>query len=207
MAFWWDIQNKRYRGDNGRFVSGKTVYDFSQKSIAATIDKVKGFADSIGKSEMTPAQWYKAMKSEIKGEYIRQYMLAHGGRDSMMQSDWGKIGNMVKGQYKYLDGFLQEIAAGNLSPEQIAMRAAMYINSAEQGFERAREDNAEAWGATEERWATRPGAEHCVDCLAYEGEGWKPLGYFPTPGAGSTQCLTNCQCTKEYRNGSKTFKG
>ena len=42
-------------------------------------------------------------------------------------------------------------------------------------------------------------AEHCPDCISFAAEGWQPIGHFPTPCDGSTQCLVNCQCHKEYR--------
>ena len=43
-------------------------------------------------------------------------------------------------------------------------------------------------------------AEHCEDCVYYAGMDWQPIGTVPTPGDGSTQCIVNCYCHKEYHN-------
>jgi len=55
----------------------------------------------------------------------------------------------------------------------------------------------------EEAWELGT-AEHCGDCVAFASEGWQPLGTFPFPGDGSTQCMTNCQCSKIYRRTPST---
>ncbi len=135
------------------------------------------------------------LMEEMKGEYIRQYLLGIGGADKMTASDWGSIGGMLREQYRYLKGFADSLVG--LSERQIAARIAMYINSAREAFERAKRKAAS--GATQERWVMDPEAEHCVDCVDYDSQGWQPIGTFPFPGDGSTECLTNCRCHKEYR--------
>jgi len=43
-------------------------------------------------------------------------------------------------------------------------------------------------------------AEHCPDCLDLAGRGWMPIEELEqVPGDGNTQCLTNCQCSLDYR--------
>ncbi len=86
-----------------------------------------------------------------------------------------------------------------LPEEQIRARVGMYVNSAREGYERAHERNAKALGMTEEKWELGE-AEHCDDCVAYAAQGWQPIGTFPNPGDGSTQCLTNCKCHVIYQN-------
>lgn len=198
--YWWDENAKRYRDERGRFVSRDTVWDYIQRSINSTSNVSELLADLVGSGQLAPKDWYSLMKEELKREYIRQYLLAHGGLDTMTPADWGRIGGMLKEQYAYLKNLAAEIAAGKLSPAQIAARMNMYFNSARESFERAFAVNAIAWGAVEERWVVNPAVENCVDCLGYQDEGWKPVGYFPFPGEGASRCLTNCHCLKEYRN-------
>ena len=121
----------------------------------------------------------------------------------MAAEDWGSIGGMLKEQYGWLKGFYQEVLAGDLSEAAIAMRARMYINSAREAYERALGRVAARAGMDEESWATGfVRTEHCEDCLGYEAEGWQEIGHFPTPGDGSTICLTSCHCSKHYRKAS-----
>ncbi|MDD5245620.1 MAG: hypothetical protein PHU49_16550 [Syntrophorhabdaceae bacterium] len=85
----------------------------------------------------------------------------------MTQADWGRIGSMVKKQYEYQAKFAAEVAAGNLTEPQIAMRSSMYVNSATQAYE---------VGKQIER-------------------GMPALPQYP--GDGNTRCHSNCQCTWE----------
>ena len=117
----------------------------------------------------------------------------------MTQADYGRLGNMLRNQYGFLDRFAQEIAAGNISQAQIAARAKMYFASATQAFERAQaagrgiqlsqypgsgqtqcmsnckcslrfEEKETTWEVT---WRLGV-AEHCDDCVALASS-WNPL--------------------------------
>lgn len=144
-----------------------------------------------------------AFQEEIKLNVLQQYMLGRGGREAMSQADWGSCGGMIGEQYKYLDGFLAEIRDGALSDEQIRARAEMYINSGREGFERAHGRNAEDLGMDTEEWIVDPTLENCPDCLAFQEEGPQPIGHFPKPGAGHTQCL----CIVSPWSGVQTGRG
>lgn len=195
--YYWDDVLKRYRDEQGRFVSRQTVLDFVDRSISGTTQVSELLADLVANGQLSPTDWYNIFREELKREYIRQYLLGHGGLDTMTFSDWGRIGAMLKEQYQYLKNFAAEIASGNLSAAQIAARSQMYFNSSREAFETANSINAIAWGAVEERWQVSFVVENCPDCLGYYDEGWKPIGYFPMPGDGSTVCL--CLVSPENR--------
>lgn len=78
------------------------------------------------------------MREALRDTYSAAYMAGRGGRNAMTPSDWGKLGAMLKEQYKFLNDFAAEVAAGQLSEQQIAARAALYFNSATQATERGR---------------------------------------------------------------------
>lgn len=201
MAWKWNEKAARYMWVNGksRFLSRAQVMSWVDASLKASAQATSTLAQLAHDKMLAPRDWETAMRREIKDEYIRQYLLGRGGRSQMTQRDWGKVGSMLKEQYGYLSGFAGDIAQGNLSEDQIRARSEMYVNSAREAYESANGVVAKAWGADEESWSVDPSVENCGDCLAYQAEGWKPLGYFPLPGDGSTQCLTNCHCYKEYR--------
>jgi hypothetical protein len=180
----------------GRFVSWDKVLGLGAESRrAASAAIASGVAALAGGG--SGAAFGAAFRNEIKAEYIRQYLLGIGGLNRMTPADWGSIGGSLAEQYKYLNGFLAEIAAGGLSEGQIAARAAMYINSSREAFERAKAKCARELEMTEEVWVIN-GGEHCEDCLEFEARGPQPVGTFPKPGTGETQCLTNCLCHLEY---------
>lgn len=196
--YYWDEVAKRYRDERGRFVSRAKVLDYVGRSIDSTTSAMDAIIDLVTSGNLSPTDFYKVMAEELKREYIRQYLLGIGGTTQMKPADWGRIGGMLAEQYKYLKGFANEI--GDLAEGAIRNRIGMYFNSAIEAFERATAINARDWGAEEEIWVLGfVKTEHCPDCLAYSEEGYKPIGYYPVIGSGSTQCLTACRCHKEYR--------
>lgn len=199
MTWYWDAAVGRYRDERGHFMARARVLEHVQNSLEVTGAVGDVLAGYAGQGALNAGDFGALFREEIKREYIRQYLLGIGGRGQMTAADWGSIGGMLREQYRFLDGFLAEIAAGDLTEAQVMARARMYINSAREAYERAHGKVAGKLGATEELWVLGV-AEHCDDCLALAAEGWQPVGTFPIPGDGSTQCLTNCQCHKEYRD-------
>ena len=166
MADWtWNLKAKRYQdASTGRFMARDEVLGLVQQSLDASGNVTDTLAGLAAGGQLAPGDWRDMMRSEIKGEYLRQYMTGRGGRAQMTYSDWGRCGAMLKAQYKWLEGFAEQVATGELSEAQIRARARLYVDSARQAYEKG---NARALGAP--------------DLPAY-------------PGDGSTACLSNCQC-------------
>jgi hypothetical protein len=203
MAWAWDSNAARYRNDGtGAFLSRFRLRAYVTSSISSSGDVTGALATLVGDGALSPTEWHNSMREEIKREYIRQYILGRGGRDRMTQADWGSVGGMLADQYRYLSGFRDDLE--NLSPAQIAARSRMYINSAREGFERAHERVAGAWGADEISWNLTSGAAHCTGCEGYASIGWAKIEDDPFsgdyPGSGGTPCISNCQCFLSYRN-------
>lgn len=202
---WLPGAARYYDRDIHRFVSFAQVDEWIGQSIAVTENKADALSSMIGEGQINVPDWQGQMREQIKLETVRQYLAGKGGIDQMTQADWGSIGGMCADQYRYLDGFAQEIAAGTLTEGQIRARSAMYIRSSREAYERAKERTLAGKGIEEERWVLGI-AEHCEDCVNFSLQGWQPLGAFPYPGEGETICLTNCQCHKVYRTATgQTF--
>lgn len=199
MPVTWEPTSSRYRGENGRFVSRETVLGYVRESIVASGDVTRTLAERVAGGQLSSREFLTVFKTEIKDEYIRQYVAGRGGLGSMTQSDWGKLGSMLKEQYKFADGFAADV--GKLSEAQIVNRAGMYIESANQAFEAGyRRSIIESGNFTEERWELGGSAQPCSDCTGYAALGWQPLGSLPTlPAAGGTKCKSRCQCHIAYR--------
>lgn len=117
--------------------------------LGALVDLRDEFADkAMGESDklitqlmvdgdVTVQQWVGDMRDLLKNTYRAMYELAIGGRENMTQADYGRLGGILQEQYRYLDNFAADLAAGKLSPLQAQYRARMYIESATQAFERA----------------------------------------------------------------------
>jgi len=199
VAWRWNPDAYRYYNeDNGQFIKFEVVMSFVDQSILGSHNAMETMGYMVSDGMLSPMDWHQGMRAEIKREYIRQYILGIGGLDQMTQADWGSIGGMLKEQYGWLNGFTDQL--GELSEKQIIARSAMYSNSAREAFERAHSRTAAKWGADEELWVLDPAADNCPDCVELSLMGWQPIDTFKFPGQGATQCLTNCKCSKIYRN-------
>lgn len=175
MALWsWDPTSRRYRitpegaealGQKpGTFVGESKMLQFREAVIAHSKERTNALAKQLANGDINLNQWILGMRQEVKDSFINQYMLAHGGRNSMTQADWGKVGQMVKTQYQHLDQFAADIAIGRYTEAGVAARARMYAESSSQAFEQAK--------------------------VAARGMPELPT----VPGAGATRCLSNCRC-------------
>lgn len=216
MPFYWNPKLARYQDqDTGRIVSHQTVLRDINASIAqamvapAVVENgvlsagAATLANLSGAGLISPSDFNDLFRAEIKREYIRQYLAGIGGREMMTPSDWGSIGGMIGEQYRYLNGFIDAIASGDLSEAQITARAGMYINSAREAFEKANQKAQIAAGYDEVLWVMNIPAEHCPDCEEFAAMGWTKIADDAyggcVPGQGCTVCLTACQCHLEYR--------
>jgi hypothetical protein len=196
----WDTKAGKYRDSAGKYLARDQVIAMANESMSAASSVVEQLASLVSSGQLSPADFGLLARAEIKQDYITQYLLGIGGREQMTPSDWGTLGQQLRDQYGYLNGFMQEIADGKLTEAQIQARMKMYVSASREAYEKAAEKSAKKAGFTEECWTVDTSLENCADCLAYQAEGWQEIGYFPEPGSGSTQCLTNCGCYKSYRN-------
>lgn len=157
-------------------------------------------AQKLISGKMTVNQWLTDFRVQLKVNYVQQYMLARGGKNSMTDGDWSSLGEALKKQYEYMNRFAEEIKAGKLSEAQIKQRMQLYFESSGAMYEQG---NAKAQGvphlpqypgdgATACRvnckchWEIKPteggwncswrlgAAEHCPDCVTLAGR-WNPL--------------------------------
>ncbi len=201
--FRWEIDTARYRDlATGRFVAQDTILDWCQQSIDASENVTDVLAQYVSDGTVSPGDWERLMRQEIKQQYITEYIAGRGGREQMTARDWGSIGGQLKHQYTFLKKFRDEVATGKLSEAQIRVRAGMYVNSARQAYERGRRRAVLEAGYTHVLWTLQP-AEHCEDCVALDAMGWQKIEDDPYddcyPRSGCTICLSNCQCELLYK--------
>jgi len=201
MTWHFDPTLYKYVNEDGDNLDSEYLLDLVYEDAENNEDEIEILAELLVLGLITLAAWIIAMRLIIEAEYIRMYLVAIGGLAMMTQEDWDNLAVLLNEQYEYLDNFANDIASGIMAftIAAVAARAMLYLYSATQAFWIAITSVAKAWGATQERWITRQDKEVCPDCLAFEAEGWKPLGYFPVPGS-ATRCLSNCRCVLERRN-------
>lgn len=198
----WAPESHVYRNTaTGRYIGTKDMLALRDTYASAKRQMAGDLARRVGAGEINIAQWEKAMRNDVRNSFIDQYVLAHGGRNSMTPADWGRIGSMTKDQYGYLHKMAEEIKAGTLTEKQIAARGGMYHDASISAYERAHAlaygmpdlpvypasgasaclSNCRcAWdiqprqGGWDCYWRVDPAAEHCDDCMTY-ADTYNPL--------------------------------
>lgn len=189
----------RYRSTStGRFIGAKEMLGLRDKFIEAQKLAADELAQKLIDGKLTPAEWLTEFRGQIKTSYIDQYILGRGGRNAMTPSDWGKLGNQIKAQYKYAQGFAQSVEKGEISEAMLKARGHLYHSASAEAFETAKAASwniklpnfpgdgstlcktncACSWSIVEEdgktvAYWTLGAAEHCDDCLQRSQE-WAP---------------------------------
>ena len=110
------------------------------------------------------------------------------------------MGGKLQADYRRLLNFADAIANGEITIAQALNRANMYAGNARtQYWDAWRSRNRAGVGRTLIEKRNLGAAEHCGDCTTLHARGWQMAGTLPTPGDGSTECLSNCKCTLEVR--------
>ena len=143
-------------------------------------DQSDALAEQLFTGALDIGSWEAEMRTLIKEMYTSASAIGKGGWDNMTFSDWGRLGNPLKDQYKYLQGFASDIAqrAEDITLPYIRSRARMYGNSA---------------GYVAQLMQAQPDLIQNLPWL---------------PKDGSTECLVNCKCFWELSviKKSKTTK-
>jgi hypothetical protein len=137
------------------------------------------------------------MGRELRRMHLQYAALGAGGWERLGPAEYGRVGGVLRADYRRLVSFANDIANGQESEAAVLARVAMYIGNARRQFwtldrERARPSKP-GFVLMEIRVLGGITAEHCSDCVAMAGQ-WQPFGALPLPGEESA-CLTHCQCT------------
>jgi len=189
----WDDRLRNYvDNDTGRMVKRSDITDLLRDMTKASEDRISEYGRLAADGSMSPRAFYEAMQQEIKLATNTNAALAKGGWAQMTQADWGANGAQLRQEYAYLRNFAGEIAAGNLTPAQIAARANLYANSTYSRYWEITTEEQRQRGMTQERLVTMGDDKVCEICQDEASKGWQPIGtYIPPIHPG-------CRCDVEY---------
>ncbi len=196
----------RYRDlETGRLVTWERVrQDLDTRIIQGAEDRMAALTQRLQQKQVSLADWQRGMAQEIKDLHGAAAIAGNGGWHNMTPADWGRLGQTVKGQRAYLQGFALDLESGKYGfpPDGRAVtRARMYGQAGRATAEEAqRRDKADA-GLNEERRILGK-AEHCPTCLEEAAKGWQPIGTLRR--IGDSECTVNCHCHFEYRSSPPT---
>jgi len=129
-------------------------------------DHTDDLAEQLYTGEISIGQWQETFKDQMRQFYASSAAIGKGGWDNMTNQDWGRLGPVMKEQYRYLQGFADHIDNNRdtISLKYIKSRAKLYGEGG-------------AYGA-----ALIQAGVTFTDKLPW------------IPRDGSTECLNRCHC-------------
>lgn len=192
--------NRYVSNATGRFVARREIVGLLNAHTNAGENRLGDLATALHEGRISRGVFAEQFATEIKRLHLQNRALGAGGWDGLTQADYGAVGGKLQADYRRLLNFADAIANGEISIAQALNRANMYAGNARtQYWEAWRARNRAGIGRVLIEKRNLGAAEHCPDCTELHARGWQMEGVLPTPGDGSTECLSNCACTMEVR--------
>lgn len=187
----------RYRGLNGRFLSQSAVEALVDGRISRLGRELRRFTNMLSGGDITLDQWQQSVREALKLSHAQAAIIGNGGRDSMGPAEWGRVGQRLRGEYRYLETFARDLLAGSVSTPMALARIGMYAESVRGSYWEGTAIRQERQGYSLMRRILDSQAKHCQDCLNYAARGVVPMGSLPMPGQRCA-CRSNCKCRVKY---------
>jgi hypothetical protein len=186
-----------YVDPQGRFLSRTDVRDTLDNALKNNGTLLRDLTQQLRDGRISIADWQTAMAREIKNVHLYSTAAARGGWANMTPTDYGRAGQRIEAQYRFLRGFAEDVASGKQPLNGRALqRAVMYSEAGRNTFHHVERREMEVRGMTEEHSRRHP-ADGCEECIEQEELGWQPIG--EAVPIGERLCLTKCRCTMDYR--------
>jgi hypothetical protein len=197
-AYTYDPKLLRYRDNiSGRFVSSKTVRASVDQLADAESQSLKSLAQDMMDGKINFAEWQIRSLDTIKRLNVAMGLAANGGIAATDASSLGYIGSLVKKQYQYFRGLVNDIRKGTQALDgTLLARMGLYGQAGRSTYHDMLQRNAKEIGLTESK-RTLGVADHCRSCLDEAARGWVPIGQSLPIGDGD--CLVNCHCDMIFR--------
>lgn len=194
----WDSRVRRYRGPSGVFIPTGRALASLETDILNLRSVTDRLADDLRSRRISLVEWRVAMQTVIKHTHLGAAELAIGGRAQMTPADYGRVGQIVREQYGFLEGWVQEIVNGSAPLDgRLGQRARLYVAAARPTYVAIRTNDLREAGFDQER-SILTDAEHCAECVREDAKGWQPIGQMLP--IGDRECGVSDKCRAELRN-------
>jgi hypothetical protein len=196
----YDRRTGQFHGGDRRFVARAEVLRLADAEAARLETRLSGHARLLTQNKISVPEFQLRMAEDIKLSHLRMAAFGAGGEKQLTPRHFGTAGQELKRQYKYLQGFGDAVAQGELSEKQILSRAKSYGMSARTAFFKAEKVTRQDNGAREAKRSLDSQARHCSSCLGHSTGGlWLPIDQVVAPGV-DCECQSRCRCRVAYRD-------
>jgi hypothetical protein len=193
----YDRNSGRYRDEKGRFLSQGAV----EKLVDARIDRLDGTLKRLTRmlvdGNITLDQWQASIREQIKAAHLQAAIIGHGGRSGMDSAEYGRVGQRLRSEYAYLQGFANDLLEQRASAPMAVARIGLYAQSVRGSYWQGTELRKQQQGYGLMERILDAQAKHCADCMRYAGMGRVSIGALPLPGQ-RCECGANCKCSVRY---------
>lgn len=197
-SYSWDAAARRYRSPVGTFLSTGRALASLESDLRGLVVLTDNLTDDLRSGRLSLEAWRFQMMDVVKHVQMGAATLAKGGRAQMTDADYGRVGQLTRAQYQYLEEWTQEIARGDAPLDgRLTSRARLYVAAARPTYVAVRGKDVEDAGFDQER-SILGNAEHCATCIAQDALGWQPRGQMIP--IGQRECGNNDKCPVEFRN-------
>lgn len=197
QSFRYNVKLGRYIDGSGRMVPNTIIRQAVDVSITSSQDSVKKLAVQLQKGEISLAQWQTATGRDIKTLHVATALVALGGSKMASQADYGYMGKLIKDQYKFLNGFANDVATGVQRLDGTFLnRVRLYVEAGRGTFHSVETREKKLAGIKLAARVLGP-ADSCPGCVHQAGLGYVPID--EVAPIGSQQCRTNCRCEITYQ--------
>lgn len=193
----YDRKSGRYRDERGRFLSEKSVQALVDGRIDRLSAQLQRFTRMLADGSITLEQWQGSVREAIKAAHLQAAIIGHGGRAGMGAAEYGRIGQRLRQEYAYLQGFALDLLEQRSSTAMALARIKLYAESVRGSFWEGTAIRKEQQGFGLMQRILDPLAQHCEDCIGYASRGVVPIGSVPLPGQRCA-CRARCRCTVRY---------
>ncbi len=205
--YFWNQAAGRYASrTSGRFIGQQTIRGELDKALDNVTDRLVLLAKDFRTGVIDGRTWQIESMSLIKQVHLIGGAMEKGGWANMTQSDFGRIGQIVRGEYAYYNNLIKQIELGQQRLDgTLDSRMRLYGQAGRGTYHKFEREDRFTQGYDEER-SILHGRDNCKSgkrpgCIEEAQKQWQPIGEM-TP-IGSRVCLSNCKCSVSFRN-SKT---
>lgn len=205
--YFWNQAAGRYASrTSGRFVGQQTIRTELDKAIDNVTDRLVSLSRDFRNGVIDGRTWQIQSMSLIKETHLLGAALEKGGWNQLTQSDFGRVGQIIRGEYAYFNNLVKQLESGQQRLDgTLDSRMRLYGQAGRDTYHVFEREDRFTQGYDEERRILN-GRDNCKSskrpgCLEEAGKGWQEIGEMVP--IGSCTCLSNCRCSVSYRN-SKT---
>jgi len=199
----WNQAAGRYIGPNGQFVSQITIRGELDKALDNVTDRLVSLSRDFRTGAIDGRTWQIESMKLIKQTHLIGGALEKGGWANMTQSDFGRIGQIVRGEYAYFNNLIAQLESGQQRLDGTLDSRMRLYGQAGRGTYHTFERESRAIQGYDEVKRILHGRDNCKSskrpgCVEEAAKGFVKLEFFVM--IGDTTCLSNCRCSTQYRN-------